>query len=59
MKRVFGRQTRSFGLRGASMRIVPIDALMPVQMVLTGARTWRQVSKMANPSLIEPPGVLM
>ena len=59
MNRVFGRQTRFFFCGGESMRIVPIDALRPVQTVMTGALRNRTVSKMAKPSLIEPPGVLM
>ena len=56
--RVFGVQTRFFFSRGASMRIVPIDALMPVQTEITGAPIMRTVSKIAKPSLTEPPGVL-
>ena len=59
MNRVFGRQTRFLRSFGLSIRIVPIDALMPVQIVVTGAAINRTVSKIAKPSLIEPPGVLM
>ena len=36
-----------------------MEAARPVQMVVTGAPTMRTVSKMANPSVIDPPGVLM